>query len=314
MSQDGKRDAAARQKRVRRLKHLIIGTFLTLILLPTVCCVVLLFQVHDMNHKIDALSQRVADLEQADNSETGTIADTEGKDAEPVVSDHIEADEPTVEDSRQKVYLTFDDGPSIYTNEILDILAQYNVKATFFVVGKEGEASEAVLRRIVDEGHALGMHSYSHKYAELYESEESFIADFEKQRAYLEDVTGQTCKFYRFPGGSSNTVSDVDMHVFADYLDTQGVVFYDWNIASGDGGRKLLDVDTLVKNSTTDVGKWSRSVILLHDSPEKSTTVEALPEIIETIQAMEDTVLLPITEDTEPVQHIDRATNNGGTN
>ena len=73
-------------------------------------------------------------------------------------------------------------------------------------------------------------------------------------------------------------------------------------------------MDTLVKNSTTDVGKWSRSVILLHDSPEKSTTVEALPEIIETIQAMENTVFLPITEETEPVQHIDRVTNNGGTN
>ena len=102
--------------------------------------------------------------------------------------------------------------------------------------------------------------------------------------------------------------------MFADYLDAQGIIFHDWNIASGDGGRRLLDVDTLVKNSTTDVGKWSRSVILLHDSPEKSTTVEALPEIIETIQAMENTVFLPITEETEPVQHIDRVTNNGGTN
>ncbi len=317
MSQEGKRDAAARQKRVRRLKHLIIGTFLTLILLPIVCCVVLLFVVCDMNREIDALSQRVIALEQAHGGaakDTVNASDPEGAGTEPGVSDDIQANEPTVVDSRQKVYLTFDDGPSVYTNEILDILAQYDVKATFFVVGKEDEASKEVLRRIVEEGHTLGMHSYSHKYAELYESEESFIADFEKQRAYLKDVTGQTCMFYRFPGGSSNTVSDMDMHVFADYLDTQGVVFHDWNIASGDGGRRLLDVDTLVKNCTTDVGKWSSSVILLHDSAEKSTTVEALPEIIETIQAMENTVFLPITEETEPVQHIDRATNNGGTN
>jgi len=312
MSQDGKRDAAARQKRVRRLKRLIIATLLTLILLPIVCCVVLLFQVHDMNREIDDLSRRIAILEQSNSErESSHLEQTKAKE---VMSDNVETDEAVIEDTRQKVYLTFDDGPSVYTNEILDILAQYDVKATFFVVGKEDEASKEALRRIVAEGHTLGMHSYSHKYAELYESEENFKADFEKQRTYLEEVTGQKCMFYRFPGGSSNTVSDVNMHVFADYLDTQGVVFHDWNIASGDGGRRLLDVGTLVKNCTTDVGKWNQSVILLHDSAEKSTTVEALPEIIETIQAMENTVLLPITEDMEPVQHIDRATNNGGTN
>lgn len=313
MSQDGKRDAAARQRRVRRLKHLIIGTILILILLPIVCCVVLLIQVHDMNGRIDELSQRVAVLEQRNNA-SGTEAGAEIYPTEQPGTDNINVSENQAEDSRHKVYLTFDDGPSAYTGEILDILAQYDVKATFFVVGKEDEASEALLRRIVEEGHTLGMHSYSHKYADLYKSEESFIADFEKQRTYLEAVTGTSCKFYRFPGGSSNTVSNMDMHIFADYLDTQGVVFYDWNIASGDGGRRLLDVDTLVKNSTTDVGKWNCSVILLHDSVEKGTTVDALPEIIETIQAMEDTVFLPITEDSEPVQHIDRAIENGGTN
>jgi len=187
------------------------------------------------------------------------------------------------------------------------------VKATFFVVGKEDEVSKETIRRIVAEGHTLGMHSYSHKYAELYASEESFREDFEKQRAFLEELTGTPCKFYRFPGGSSNTVSEVDMQLLADYLDSQGVIFHDWNIASGDGGRRLLDVETLVKNSTTDVVNWKRAVVLLHDSAEKNTTVDALPQIIETIQAMENTVLLPITEDTVPVQHIDRVTDNGGT-
>jgi hypothetical protein len=93
-----------------------------------------------------------------------------------------------------------------------------------------------------------------------------------------------------------------------DYVESQDVVFFDWNIASGDGGSELLDVDTLVQNSTGEIGRWYTSVILLHDSAEKRTTVEALPEIIETIQAMEDTELLPITDDTDttPVQHIHR--------
>lgn len=308
MSQDGKRDAAARQKRVRRLKHLIIITLLTLIMIPIVCCMVLMFMVGDMNRRIDVLSERISVLEQMqgkqdilDEIQEDSVGEIPMTDAEPV------------EDTRRKVYLTFDDGPGANTNEILDILAQYDVKATFFVVGKEDEASKEMIKRIVEEGHSLGMHSYSHKYAELYASEESFQADFERQRAFLEELTGKSCTIYRFPGGSSNTVSDVDMHLFADYLDSQGVVFHDWNISSGDGGRVVLDVETLVRNSTADVVHKNTAVVLLHDSVEKYTTVEALPQIIENIQGMENTVLLPITEDTVPVQHIDRVKDNGGT-
>ncbi len=310
MSQDGKRDAAARQKRVRRLKHLIIITLLTLILIPIVCCVVLMFMVGNMNQRIDELSERISVLEQREYG-SEVLDETQ----EPDLADEppLTEEEP-VEDTRRKVYLTFDDGPGANTTEILDILAQYDVKATFFVVGKEDEVSRELIKQIVAEGHSLGMHSYSHKYVELYASEESFRADFERQRTFLEELTGKPCNIYRFPGGSSNTVSDVDMNLFADYLDSQGVVFHDWNISSGDGGRVVLDVDTLVRNSTADVVHKNTAVVLLHDSAEKSTTVDALPQIIETIQEMENTVLLPITEDTVPVQHIDRTKDNGGVN
>lgn len=310
MSQDGKRDAAARQKRVRRLKHLIIITLLTLILIPIVCCIVLMCMVGNMNRRIDELSERISILEQRDSG-----SEVSSETPKSSFTDELSVPEAEpVEDTRRKVYLTFDDGPGVNTNEILDILARYDVKATFFVVGKEDETSRELLKRIVEEGHSLGMHSYSHKYAELYASEESFRADFERQRTFLEEVTGKTCNIYRFPGGSSNTVSDVDMHLFADYLDSQGVVFHDWNISSGDGGRVVLDVETLVRNSTADVVHKNTAVVLLHDSAEKYTTVEALPQIIETIQKMDNTVFLPITEDTVPVQHIDRAKDNGGAN
>ncbi|MCM1025608.1 MAG: polysaccharide deacetylase family protein [Roseburia sp.] len=208
------------------------------------------------------------------------------------------------EQAAHRVYLTFDDGPSAYTDDILDILDQYGVKATFFVVGKETDSAKAALQDIVARGHTLGMHSYSHKYSEVYHSVEDFAEDFTKLRDYLYEVTGVTCDVYRFPGGSSNTVSRIDMHEFADYLAEQEVEFFDWNIASGDGGKELLSVDTLVKNCTGEIEKHGTSVILLHDSVSKKTTVEALPDIIETILAMEDTEILPITEDTEPVHHI----------
>lgn len=209
-----------------------------------------------------------------------------------------------------KVYLTFDDGPSANTSKILDILDRYGVKATFFVVGKEGDWAEEALLDIVERGHSLGMHSYTHKYAEIYESVEAFAEDFLKLRGYLEDVTGVISNIYRFPGGSSNTISDLDMNEFADYLDSWDVRFFDWNVSSGDGGSVLLSVDELVENCLKGIGNRETSIILMHDAVGKPTTVEALPQIIESILAMDDTVILPITEETKVVQHIHRDVNN----
>ena len=207
-------------------------------------------------------------------------------------------------EAAHKVYLTFDDGPSDYTEEILDILERYGVKATFFVVGREGSQAQDALRRIVEEGHTLGMHSYTHDYSQVYESVESFAADLEREQAYLCEVTGVKSAIYRFPGGSSNTVSEIDMEEFAAYLDSQGIRFFDWNISSGDGGSFLVPVEMLLENCTATIKDHSTCVVLMHDAAAKTTTREALPEIIETIQAMEDTALLPITEETALVQHI----------
>lgn len=204
-----------------------------------------------------------------------------------------------------KVYLTFDDGPSIYTDDILDILAEYQVKATFFVVGKEEGFTEEMLQRIVDEGHTLGLHSYSHKYDELYESVEAFKADFRKIQEAVYKATGHRSYVYRFPGGSSNQVSDVDMMEFVECLKTEEVQFYDWNLSAGDGGSVLLDADTIVDNCTKGITGRRTTIVLMHDSADKSTTVEALPRIIEKILAMEDTAILPITEETAPMHHID---------
>ncbi len=326
MSEDRKMDASARQRRVRRLKHLIIITLLVLICVPIVCCTVLMFQVQSLNRRIDGLAQRLEAMEESDRLQALLTDDLEGffgltagigqgdapeAGAQPsgltdggLERDSLDADGEGPGEFCRKVYLTFDDGPSIYTDEILEILEEYDVKGTFFVVGKEDERSKEAVLRIVEAGHTLGMHSYSHKYSELYASTENFAADFEKQRSFLEELTGETCRFYRFPGGSSNTVSRVDMQKLTDYLEEQDMVFFDWNISSGDGGSQLLSVDALVRNSTSDLGEWDTAVILMHDSGDKPTTVEALPRIIEKILEMEDTVILPITDDTQPVQHI----------
>ena len=307
----------ARRKRVQRLKKMIIGIVAAGIVIPLLCCVYLFCRLHTIDGTLKTLEQRLDELDIRNQELQTLLQQLQEQKSTPVQTPQIqedssgaEASEPVAEESSgqeeiHKVYLTFDDGPSIYTNDILDILDSYNVKATFFVVGKEETNAEEALQRIVDEGHTLGMHSYSHKYKELYESMDSFTQDFARIRDYIYQATGEESVCYRFPGGSSNTVSEIDMHDVIDYLDSQGVEYYDWNVSSGDGGSMKLSTDTLLENCTKDIDTRDTSIILLHDSAEKPTTVEALPDIIENILARPDTVILPITENTRPIHHIE---------
>ncbi len=323
MLQENAQAAACRRRRVQRLKKCIVWMLLMAVTVPVVLCVALMIRLQSMNGTIEQLSvqlgalgstvaaqqEQLAELTgewksfgQGSPQDGGAGRELTGQRLETAVSEEAQDGQ----EAAHRVYLTFDDGPSSYTEDILDILDRYEVKATFFVVGKETDSAKEALREIVNRGHTLGMHSYSHKYSELYASVEAFSEDFVRLQDYLEEVTGVRSTVYRFPGGSSNTVSSLNMGEFADYLDSRDVTFFDWNISSGDGGSVLCPVETLVKNATAGIAENTTSVILLHDSADKRTTVEALPIIIENILAMEDTVILPITEDTVPVQHITR--------
>ena len=203
-----------------------------------------------------------------------------------------------------KVCLTFDDGPSIYTDDILDILDKYDVKATFFVNGKEGYDEQ--YRRIVAEGHTLGMHSYSHDYSKVYADLDSFADDLYQLKTYLYELTGVDCELYRFPGGSSNNASRVDMSRCIQYLNAKGIRYFDWNVSSGDAGGGYRSADTIVLNVMSQIKSLDADtiVVLFHDASGKSTTVEALPMIIEKIQAMDNTVIMPITDETDAIHHI----------
>lgn len=207
------------------------------------------------------------------------------------------------EGEHPKVYLTFDDGPSENTAKILDILKEKNVKATFFVIGQEDEESKALYRRIVEEGHTLGMHSFSHKYDVIYKSLDAFKEDMNQLQAYLEEVTGVTPTIMRFPGGSSNQVSNVDIRELIRYVKEQGITYYDWNVVSGDATSQVYTPDELVANVMDDVVKYHTSIVLMHDSSAKASTVDALRPMIEQLQEM-GAELLPIDETTKPIQHI----------
>lgn len=308
--------AALRKRRVQRLKKLIIFLLITSILTPIVFCAVLFTKVNSLEKQLRELTVLVEGLNEAglagkqeqEESGSGFIVD-EKEEPEELPKQDGTAEEKTEEEPARKVYLTFDDGPSSKTNEILDILAEYDVKATFFVIGKTDEESKEAYRRIVEEGHTLAMHSYSHKYDEIYTSVEGFSEDFVKLQEYLYEVTGVWSRYTRFPGGSSNSVSDVDMKEFIAWLNEQGITYYDWNISSGDAAPGGISAEQIVKNCTENLEKHQTAIILMHDTAGKKTTVEALPEVIETILAMEDTAILPITDDTVPIQHIKSQTN-----
>lgn len=331
MSENNQQKHIDRKKRVRILKRMIIMTLVLSILTPCVLCVILFGKVNALGREVSLLNSQLGQLQVELQTQAAQLSafyeaheTDDEKDTVPthvataeayneelksekteIITSVIEKPEPELpEEHLHKVYLTFDDGPSIYTNDILDILDRYDVKATFFVVGKESEEAQAAMRRIVEDGHTLGMHSYSHIYRDIYHSVDNFSADFEKLKEYLKEVTGTDCKFYRFPGGSSNDITELDIRVFGEYLESQGVTYFDWNAASGDGRTSLLSVDELTANSLKGLTQRETTVILLHDAASKRSTVEALPVIIENILALEDTVILPITEETEPVQHI----------
>ena len=294
-----------RSQRVKRLKKMILWTIALAILIPVIGCILLSVRVFQLKKQVAVLTEQLS-TEEMQEEASGVYETT--KVEESVRDTETKAEEPAkinpVKSSGKKVYLTFDDGPSSNTDQILDILKDYDVKATFFVVGKTDERSVKAYQRIVEEGHTLAMHSYSHRYDEIYESKEAFARDLISLQEYLYETTGVWPRIYRFPGGSSNTVSKVDMQELIEYLTDIGITYFDWNVASGDAVSRTLPAETIVNNCLSGIEKQKESVILMHDASNKGTTIEALPQIIEAIQEQGDAELLPITDETVPVQHI----------
>ena len=182
--------------------------------------------------------------------------------------------------AKKVAYLTFDDGPSTHSDKLLDILKEENVKATFFVVGKEDEESREVYRRIVKEGHSLGLHSYSHVYKQIYSSVDNFREDLWKLKTYLYHITGVSCDIYRFPGGSSTTQMKFPLKEGEKYLEEKGIRYFDWNATAEDAVCVQSAPGVLMARVLKDALKHDRAVILMHDLNCCKTTLNAVRPLI----------------------------------
>ena len=177
------------------------------------------------------------------------------------------------------IYLTFDDGPSAHTTRLLEILDKYDVKATFFVVGT---ARMNVLKEIAAGGHAIALHSNTHKYEQVYASDEAFYNDLTTLRQRIKDICGVDTTLMRFPGGSSNTVSRKYSVGIMTRL-TQSVVeagyrYFDWNVDSGDAG-KAKTAEEVSRNVINGIKGKEYSIVLQHDI--YGYSVDAVESIIQ---------------------------------
>lgn len=180
------------------------------------------------------------------------------------------------------MYLTFDDGPSKHTQAVLDILNTYSIKATFFVTGENTEYS-SMIKTIHEQGHTLGIHTYSHDYAKIYTSVDAYFQDIEKVKNLIKSEAGVDTKLLRFPGGSSNTVSrkycDGIMTTLAKAVEEQGYTYYDWNAHNGDGDPSI-SADALYNQTMKEIEGKDHVVLLMHDGGGNQNTIDSLDRVI----------------------------------
>jgi peptidoglycan/xylan/chitin deacetylase (PgdA/CDA1 family) len=207
------------------------------------------------------------------------------------------SDQPTYAMPDQPtVYLTFDDGPSNATPKVLDILKDNGIQATFFVLGKQAEEHPDLIKRILNEGHRIGNHSYDHVYKKLYSSFDDFWGQVRRTEGILNDIAGIRPRMVRAPGG---TITNFDSFYYY-YMDDAGYIMEDWNMDSGDSAGVGIPASKIVANVKK--GRtYRQSVLLMHDGIGHGESAKAMPEIIKYFKNRGFAFGL-LTPDVQPIQ------------
>ena len=179
------------------------------------------------------------------------------------------------------IYLTFDDGPSPYTEELLEILDKYDIKATFFLSPEDTEYDFRMMKLIVEKGHAIGIHTCSHIFYKIYSDVESYLDDFAQAYDLIYRATGQKCNLFRFPGGSVNSYNYNIGNELIEEMSRRGFIYFDWNVDSMDAkGASLEEIENNVLGQTENV---SPAIILMHDGIKNTSLI--LEDIIKNLEA-----------------------------
>lgn len=304
-------------KKRRKSKIKVVALFLLLGIFSTTGATVLAVKLPNKIVKLNEVKEALAKIESTKEEQQkllealgANVKDMTSQleelqvNLEKVKKENPEIDEAMSNTETKYAYLTFDDGPSENTVKILDFLKVNNIKATFFVIGKEN--SDAIYKRIVDEGHTLAVHSNTHKYDEIYQSVDTFMEDMKALSDRLEAITGVKPTISRFPGGSNNTVSkkyggqDL-MDKIIEKVEEEGYTYFDWNVDSMDAAKNNQDKDVIVNSVLNGAAGKKEAIILMHDAAAKTTTMEALPQIVEGLRK-KGFVFDKITEETSAIQ------------
>jgi len=270
---------------VRFFKNMILLAVIIMIAVPTCLSVYLVKDLQKTEQHLQEMTAQYDEMCQSEMIWYGWEAESPYANLYP----DFYAPQSLSEGVRENgvIYLTFDDGPSARTGEILDVLKEKNVKATFFVIGSQGEANAQLLKRIVDEGHTIAMHTSSHNYTKIYASVEDYLADMYQIFTQIRETTGVTPTLFRFPGGSINNYNSGISHELIAEMLRRGFVPFDWNISSRDAATvKLLPAETLVNNVVNDAKKMPYGIVLMHDSAAKTTTAKAVGPMIDQLREM----------------------------
>lgn len=183
------------------------------------------------------------------------------------------------------IYLTIDDGPTKKTSELLEILEEYEVEATFFVTAQFLERKQIIeeLKKIKEKGHQIAVHTYSHDYKKIYKSVDAYVEDYEKMKELIIEATGECSRIFRFPGGSNAVYNERIREELIAEMNHRGLIYYDWNAFDGDTDG--LSKEEMKEKAITESGYKNKSILLIHDIPGKSNTLAVLPDIIRELKA-----------------------------
>lgn len=286
-------------------------------------------QVKELQTQVENLTAKNEKLRQ--QAQSAGVPTTEGGessfDYQKLYPNLIVADMPQtpIAPADKTVYLTFDDGPSSGTADILDVLKEQNAKATFFVTGANVKGNEALLQRMIKEGHSIGLHTYSHLYDSIYKSVDDFLADVNKSYEAIYNACGTYPTIFRFAGGSINRYNGSQYHPYIAEMLRRGFRYYDWNVAPDIEEPETTETKTDTKSSDTKQTSKTTSesttaisakklsakltagiqgakypMVLLYDAPGKTTTAAAVEQTITKLKEQGYT-FAALTNDVQPI-------------